>query len=178
MNLTRGARRSAASDRERADVQNRYGGTLDRPSPDRISRFAQTVGTLVPDATSASVILLLVVAGAALAFGTAPGAIVDAYYRGLWMLLPFTMQMTLILVLSSTLGALPCSSAGWSSRCRACRESTNQVLGSMILLPPPRFHISTGASASCWDPLLPSTSPREAEQKGIPSGLSLPALER
>ena len=70
-------------------------------------RLAQTVGTLVPDATSASVILLLVVAGAALALGTAPGAVVDAYYRGLWMLLPFTMQMTLILVLSAVVSGTP-----------------------------------------------------------------------
>ena len=72
-----------------------------RASPDPISRFAQTVGSLVPDAISASVILLLVVAGAALTLDTSPGAVVDAYYRGLWMLLPFTMQMTLILVLSA-----------------------------------------------------------------------------
>ena len=71
---------------------------MDRPSPDRISRFAQTIGTLVPDATSAAVILMLTVAGAALAFGSAPGAIADAYYRGLWMLLPFTMQMSFIII--------------------------------------------------------------------------------
>jgi short-chain fatty acids transporter len=74
---------------------------LQRLSSDRISRFAQGLGTLVPDATSASVILLLIVAAAALAFGNTFSAIADAYYRGLWMLLPFTMQMTLILVLSS-----------------------------------------------------------------------------
>jgi short-chain fatty acids transporter len=80
---------------------------LHRPSPDRISRFAQIVGSIVPDATSAAVILMLVVAGAALAFGNTPGAIADAYYRGLWMLLPFTMQMTLILVLSAVVTGTP-----------------------------------------------------------------------
>ena len=32
---------------------------------------------------------------------------VDAYYRGLWMLLPFTMQMTLILVLSAVVSSTP-----------------------------------------------------------------------
>ena len=77
------------------------------PPRDRISQFAQALGTLVPDATSASVILLLVVAAAALALGTAPMAVVDAYYRGLWMLLPFTMQMTLILVLSAVVSGTP-----------------------------------------------------------------------
>jgi short-chain fatty acids transporter len=51
--------------------------------------------------------MLLIVAGAALAFGTAPAAVVDAYYRGLWMLLPFTMQMTLILVLSAVVSGTP-----------------------------------------------------------------------
>jgi short-chain fatty acids transporter len=78
-----------------------------RASPDRISRFAHYVGTLVPDAISASVILLLIVAGAALALGAAPATIADAYYRGLWMLLPFTMQMTLILVLSAVVSGTP-----------------------------------------------------------------------
>ena len=43
----------------------------------------------------------------ALALGNSPGKTLDAYYQGLWMLLPFTMQMTLIIVLSSVLGATP-----------------------------------------------------------------------
>jgi len=47
-----------------------------RLSSDRIARFAQGLGTLVPDAMSASVIMLLVVAGAALAFGNSFAAVV------------------------------------------------------------------------------------------------------
>jgi short subunit fatty acids transporter len=43
----------------------------------------------------------------ALALGNSPGKTLDAYYQGLWMLLPFTVQMTLIIVLSSVLGATP-----------------------------------------------------------------------
>ena len=39
--------------------------------------------------------------------GTPLSSAVDAYYRGLWNLLAFTMQMTLILVLSLILGATP-----------------------------------------------------------------------
>ena len=73
----------------------------------RLEWFARTFGNLVPDATSASVVLLVLVAIAALAAGNAPAAVADAYYRGLWMLLPFTMQMTLILVLSTVLSATP-----------------------------------------------------------------------
>ena len=77
------------------------------PSRTRLERFSHALGNLVPDATSASVVLLVVVVCAALATGNAPAAIADAYYRGLWMLLPFTMQMTLILVLSSVVSATP-----------------------------------------------------------------------
>jgi short-chain fatty acids transporter len=73
----------------------------------RLERFSHALGNLVPDATSASVVLLVLVVCGALATGNAPAAIADAYYRGLWMLLPFTMQMTLILVLSSVVSATP-----------------------------------------------------------------------
>ena len=73
----------------------------------RLERFSHALGNLVPDATSASVVLLAVVALAALATGNSASSVVDAYYRGLWMLLPFTMQMTLILVLSSVVSATP-----------------------------------------------------------------------
>ena len=73
----------------------------------RLERFSHALGNLVPDATSASVVLLAVVSLAALATGNTGASVVDAYYRGLWMLLPFTMQMTLILVLSSVVSATP-----------------------------------------------------------------------
>ena len=43
----------------------------------------------------------------ALAIGTPLSTAFDAYYRGLWSLLSFTMQMTLILVVSLVLGATP-----------------------------------------------------------------------
>ncbi len=73
----------------------------------RLERFSHAIGNLVPDATSASVVLLVIVACAALVTGNTPTAVADAYYRGLWMLLPFTMQMTLILVLSTVVSASP-----------------------------------------------------------------------
>src|SRR5690348_10568269 len=73
----------------------------------RLERFSEVAGRIVPDAITASVVLLLLLAAGALAVGNPPTAIMDAYYRGLWMLLPFTMQMTLIIVLSSTLSTAP-----------------------------------------------------------------------
>jgi short-chain fatty acids transporter len=80
---------------------------LDPAPTDRLGRFSHALGNLVPDAISASLVLLVLVVLAAWASGNAPAALADAYYRGLWMLLPFTMQMTLILVLSAVVSASP-----------------------------------------------------------------------
>ena len=74
-----------------------------RPRQGSLERFSLWMGRAVPDAITASVIFLFVVAAAALAIGTPGTVVMDAYYRGLWMLLPFTMQMTLIIVLSTAL---------------------------------------------------------------------------
>ena len=71
----------------------------------RLDRFSIWMGHSVPDALTASVVFLFIVAAAALLIGTPLSSVVDAYYRGLWMLLPFTMQMTLIIVLGSVLSA-------------------------------------------------------------------------
>jgi short-chain fatty acids transporter len=73
----------------------------------RLDRFAAFVAHYVPDALTASVILLIVLTCAALSLGNPPGKVLDAYYRGLWMLLPFTMQMTLLILLSSALALTP-----------------------------------------------------------------------
>jgi short-chain fatty acids transporter len=138
---------------------------LHRSSPDRISRFAQLVGTLVPDPISASVILLLIVAGAALAFGTAPGGVVDAYYRGLWMLLPFTMQMTLILVLSSVVSGTLFFRRVVVSLARKPRTLTQVIVFSVLL--------NATASYFYWGlglamgPLIAIHFAAAAEEKGI-----------
>jgi short-chain fatty acids transporter len=139
--------------------------TRELDSPDRISRFAEIVGTLVPDAISASVILLLVVACAALALGTAPGAVVDAYYRGLWMLLPFTMQMTLILVLSAVVSATPFFRRLVVALARKPRTLTQVIVVSVLL--------NATASYFYWGlglamgPLIAIHFAAAAEEKGI-----------
>jgi short-chain fatty acids transporter len=69
--------------------------------------LADVMERIVPDAITTSIILLVLLFGLSLAIGTGLTATIDAYYRGLWMLLQFTMQMTLILVLSLILGATP-----------------------------------------------------------------------
>lgn len=67
--------------------------------------MAQLIGAYIPDAMTMAILLMVVLAAAALWIGNTPLEVMDAYYVGLWMLLPFTMQMTLILVLGSTLAS-------------------------------------------------------------------------
>jgi short-chain fatty acids transporter len=61
----------------------------------------------VPDAITAGVMLTLFTMAIALSLGSPLSRVMDAYHQGLWMLLQFTMQMTLILVLSLALSTTP-----------------------------------------------------------------------
>lgn len=72
-----------------------------------VDKLALVMERVVPDATTTSILLLVVLVALSLGIGTSLTDTVDAYYRGLWNLLAFTMQMTLILVLSLILGATP-----------------------------------------------------------------------
>ncbi len=72
-----------------------------------LDRFSYRIARLVPDAVSVSVILTILMGIVALSLGNSFERVIDAYHQGLWMLLPFTMQMTLIIVLSSVLAATP-----------------------------------------------------------------------
>src|SRR6185436_21050171 len=85
-------------------TSDRSKGAGDRHWVDALAGFMERV---VPDAITTSIILLVALFGLSLALGSSPTASMDAYYRGLWMLLQFTMQMTLILVLSLIVGATP-----------------------------------------------------------------------
>ncbi len=70
---------------------------------DRLARFTQAAGDCVPDATATAVLLLVALVAVALGLGNGLATTSDAFYRGLWMLLAFSMQMTLLLVLSAVL---------------------------------------------------------------------------
>jgi hypothetical protein len=64
------------------------------PTPatdDWLTRFSLFIGRVIPDAMSTAIGMLLLLALWALAIGNSGTAIMDAFYRGLWMLLPFTM---------------------------------------------------------------------------------------
>ncbi len=130
-----------------------------------IDRFAQVMGRIVPDAITASVILLILLFVTALAFGNPVTTIVDAYYRGLWMLLPFTMQMTLIIVLSSVLGSTPFFRRTVIALSRI-PKTTNQVVAIAVLLTAIAAYLYWGLGIALG-PIIAVYFAGEAERKGI-----------
>src|SRR5262245_16720023 len=66
-------------------------------APTWIERLATVSEHYVPDALTSAIVMMVVLAASALLLGNTVEETVDAYYRGLWMLLQFTMQMTLML---------------------------------------------------------------------------------
>ncbi len=73
----------------------------------RAERFASSVEKFVPDAITSAVIMVAILFLFATSIGVPIGKTTEAYYKGFWMLLAFTMQMTLIITLSSVFGASP-----------------------------------------------------------------------
>ncbi len=129
-------------------------------------RFARVVGRFVPDAITAAIFLLVALFVAALIVGNSFSATMDAWYRGLWMLLPFTMQMTLIITLSSVLGQTSVFRRTVAALSRL-PKTANQVVILAILL-------NGGLSYFYWGlgialgPLIAIYFAREAERKNIP----------
>ena len=78
-------------------------------------------------------VLLLVLLCAALALGNSAAQVGEAYYTGLWMLLPFTMQMTLIIVLSATLASTPVFRTAIAALARLPRSTAQVVAGSVLI---------------------------------------------
>jgi len=132
---------------------------------DRLTRFSQAIGRHIPDAMSTAVGMLLLLAVGALAIGNSGAAVMDAFYRGLWMLLPFTMQMALILVLSSTLGEAPVFRQAVSRLSRLPR-TRSQVFALSCLLIACLAYLYWGL-AMALGPLVAVYFAREAERKGI-----------
>src|SRR5688572_24887075 len=131
----------------------------------RLERFSIWMGHAVPDAITASVIFLFIVAAAAFLIGTPTASVMDAYYRGLWMLLPFTMQMTLIIVLGSTLSASPAVRRIVIAVSRL-PQSPNGVVSCAILLAAAVSYLHWGLGYSLA-PVIAVYFAREAEKKGI-----------
>lgn len=124
------------------------------------------MGRLVPDAITTSIVLLLLLAGMSIALGDPASKSVDAYYQGLWMLLPFTMQMTLIITLSSVLGATPFFRAAIASLSRMPR-TTNQVIALSVVVAGFASYLYWGLGMALA-PLVAIHFAREAERRRIP----------
>ena len=131
----------------------------------RLERFAETMGRIVPDAVTASVVLLALLVAGALALGNPAIQVMDAYYRGLWMLLPFTMQMTLIIVLSSTLASTPFFRNSVEALSRIPR-GRNQTVALAVLLSGIAAYLYWGLGIAL-SPIIAVYFAREAERKGI-----------
>jgi short-chain fatty acids transporter len=132
---------------------------------DRLTRFSQAIGRVIPDAMSTAVGMLLLLGVGALAIGNSGAAVMDAFYRGLWMLLPFTMQMTLILVLSSTLGAAPVFRQ-MVARLSRLPRTQDQVFALSCLVVACLAYLYWGLGVALG-PLVSIYFAREAEKKGI-----------
>ena len=114
---------------------------------------------------STAVGMLLLLGVGALAIGNSGAAVMDAFYRGLWMLLPFTMQMALILVLSATLGAAPLFRHAVARLSRLPRTQ-GQVFALSCLVVACLAYLYWGL-AIALGPLVSIYFAREAEKKGI-----------
>ncbi len=140
-------------------------GGDDSPGRDRLSEIARLFGALIPDAVTTSIALLIIVVATALWLGNSALQVADAYYRGLWMLLGFTMQMTLILVLSSALGSAPFFR--WAiARLSRTPNSETAVLATCILCGATTSYMYWGLGLAL-NPLIAVHFARQAERKGL-----------
>jgi short-chain fatty acids transporter len=137
-----------------------------RLEDDRLARFARALGRIIPDAMSTCIVMMVLVFAAALLLGNSLATVGDAYYRGLWMLVPFTMQMTLILVLSSTLGAAPAFKR-IVARVATLPRSEAQVFLGAVLVTASFAYLYWGLGLALG-PLIAIYFAREAERKAIP----------
>jgi short-chain fatty acids transporter len=130
-----------------------------------IEAFSRLVERLVPDAITTSTILLIVVAIISLSIGASVTATIDAYYRGLWMLLAFTIQMTLVLALSLILASTTAfrKTVLWLSRLPG---TTAQVVALAVLCTAFIAYLNWGLGLALG-PMIAIHFCREAERKGI-----------
>ncbi len=130
---------------------------------DRLARFMELV---VPDAITTAIILMVGLFGLSLALGATLTTTMDAYYRGLWNLLAFTMQMTLILVLSLILAATPVFKKAIVTMSRLPTTQT-QVVVLAVLCGAFVAYLNWGLSIAL-SPVIAIHFAKQAERKGIP----------
>jgi short-chain fatty acids transporter len=130
-----------------------------------VEKLAALMERVVPDAITTSIVLMILLVLLSLGIGTSVTATLDAYYRGLWNLLAFTMQMTLILVLSLILGATPFFKQIIISLSRLPR-TVPQVVTGAVLTAGAIAYMNWGL-AIALSPLVAIHFCRQAEAKGL-----------
>lgn len=131
----------------------------------RIDRFARFAEGIVPDAITASIIFLVILFICALAMGNTVQKTMEAYYKGLWMLLAFTMQMTLIITLASVFGSTPLFRRIIISLSRVPNNHFQfQTLGVLLVSVLSYFYWGLAIALS---PIIAVYFCNEAEKKGI-----------
>jgi short-chain fatty acids transporter len=130
-----------------------------------VEKLAGFMERVVPDAISTSIVLMVVLVVLALGIGTPLSDTVDAYYGGLWNLLAFTMQMTLILVLSLVLGATPVFKKIIVTLSRLPR-TVPQVVTGAVLTSATVAYMNWGL-AIALGPLIAIHFCKQAEAKGL-----------
>jgi short-chain fatty acids transporter len=130
-----------------------------------VEKLARGMERVVPDAITTSILLLVLMFALSLSVGADVGIAMDAYYRGLWNLLTFTMQMTLILVLSLILGATPAFRQVIATVSRIPRTKV-QVVVLAVLCGAVVAYLNWGLSIAL-SPVIATLFAREAERKGI-----------
>ena len=131
-----------------------------------VDGLAAAMERLVPDAITTSILMMVALVGLSLGLGSSVTETMDAYYRGLWMLLQFTMQMTLILVLSLILGATPFFKRAIILVSRLPKTKA-QVVALAVLCGGFVSYLNWGL-AIALSPVIAIHFAREAERKGIP----------
>ena len=130
-----------------------------------VERLARAMERVVPDAITTSILLLVLTFALSLFVGADVTVAMDAYYRGLWNLLTFTMQMTLILVLSLILGATPAFRRIIAAVSRLPRTRV-QVVVLAVITGGVVAYLNWGLSIAL-SPVIATLFAREAEKKGI-----------
>jgi len=123
------------------------------------------MGRLVPDAITSCVGLMMVLGATALLLGNPLTKVLDSYYQGLWMLLPFTMQMTLIITLSAALASTPFFRSTIERLSRLPRNA-NQVMLMAVAVTAFGSYLYWGFGIA-GGPIIAVHFAREAERKGI-----------
>ena len=136
------------------------------PRNDWLTRYSRVMARIVPDAISTVAIMVVILFVVAWAIGNTFTTTLDAWYRGLWMLLPFTMQMTLVLVLGCVLAATPLFRKLVVSVSRLPRTSTQVIIASVLCVAAISY-LNWGL-ALALGPIIAVHFAGEAERRGIP----------